>query len=347
MRLCARTPPQAPRGRAIARRHVHRAPTPPRASRGGAEPRARRSRAPRRPSLRLGAASAEPRRRGDLAAAQLHLAQRARALRLPLLPGTRAAAGRGPRRRGARLASGGRASGARARGTLVHRLLEPLDFAPPAGPRTRRCAAARRRARACGVGASGERGARSTCSPAALRAARAGEADRGGGASRREYPFALLPRAPSEPLLSGVIDLLAEERDGGALVIDYKSDRVAPERRPRGRWWSASTAFSACSTRSPSCARGRRGVEVVHWFLERPAGAGRARYSARAAASSSEPARERLERAPRAGFAVSPQPHRGLCLTCPGAPALCSWSEAETLRESPWREPGPLRPRAC
>ena len=47
---------------------------------------------------------------------------------------------------------------------------------------------------------------------------------------RREYPFAFALDAggPGGPLINGVIDLLADEADGGALVIDYKSDRVGP-----------------------------------------------------------------------------------------------------------------------
>jgi hypothetical protein len=32
-------------------------------------------------------------------------------------------------------------------------------------------------------------------------------------------------------------------------------------------------------------------------------------------------------------FAVAPEPHRGLCGTCPGRARLCSWEETMTLRE--------------
>ncbi len=54
---------------------------------------------------------------------------------------------------------------------------------------------------------------------------------------RREVVFALPldPAQPDGPLLNGVIDLLVlGEPDGRALVIDYKTDRVAPGGRPRG-----------------------------------------------------------------------------------------------------------------
>ena len=46
--------------------------------------------------------------------------------------------------------------------------------------------------------------------------------------ARREYPFAFSLGA-GEPLLTGVLDILLREPDGGLLVVDYKSDRVAAE----------------------------------------------------------------------------------------------------------------------
>jgi hypothetical protein len=53
-----------------------------------------------------------------------------------------------------------------------------------------------------------------------------------------------------------------------------------------------------------------------------------------------EALRARVERARARGFAVSEAPHRGLCLTCPGRARLCSWNEADTLRERPVLESG-------
>ncbi len=97
--------------------------------------------APRVPSYLQGAGALErdaerrppQRARGEAGGraggAQLHVAERARALRLPLLPGTRARHRRGSQRR-ARRGPRRAARGTRA-GTLVHVLLERLDFRAP------------------------------------------------------------------------------------------------------------------------------------------------------------------------------------------------------------------------
>ncbi len=44
--------------------------------------------------------------------------------------------------------------------------------------------------------------------------------------ARREYPFAF-SLGGGEPLVTGVLDLLVEQPDGSALIVDYKSDRLA------------------------------------------------------------------------------------------------------------------------
>ncbi|MSW96702.1 MAG: AAA family ATPase, partial [Actinobacteria bacterium] len=48
---------------------------------------------------------------------------------------------------------------------------------------------------------------------------------------RREAPFAvaLTGALPDGPLLTGVIDLLVDEQEGAVLVVDYKTDHVAPD----------------------------------------------------------------------------------------------------------------------
>ena len=43
-----------------------------------------------------------------------------------------------------------------------------------------------------------------------------------------EFSLALAPDQPAMPLLTGSIDLLADEGDGSMLVVDYKTDRVQP-----------------------------------------------------------------------------------------------------------------------
>jgi hypothetical protein len=156
---------------------------------------------------------------------------------------------------------------------------------------------------------------------------------------RREYPFAfsaLVDDAAGDrgPLLTGVIDLLAVEGDGAYLIVDYKSDRVAPdadlEALVREHYGVQRELYALALLRA-----GAERVEVVHWFLERPREWIGARYGARDRRALEGRLAERLERAGERPFAVSPRPHRGLCLTCPGRSGLCSWSDAETLREIP------------
>lgn len=224
----------------------------------------------------------------------------------------------------------------RARGTIVHRLLETVDFKRPSRPSAAQAAAV---ARELGVRAqrselehiatlAGAGGAPTRSSPAARLAA--------AGQVRREHPFAF-SLAAGEPLLAGVIDVLAEEADGGFLVVDYKTDRVDAEEE-----------LAALVEREYDLQRllyglavlraGAPAVEVVHWFLERPEQPVAVRYVAGERAALEARLAEHLERARGRAFAVTDRPHRGLCETCPGRASLCSWSDAETLRELPAKE---------
>jgi hypothetical protein len=140
-----------------------------------------------------------------------------------------------------------------------------------------------------------------------------------------------------------VIDVLAREADGGFLVVDYKTDRVGAEEQ-----------LSALVEREYSLQRliyalallraGARSVEIAHWFLQRPADWVAVRYGARERVGLEERLSEELRHAQKRGYVVSQHPHRALCETCPGRAGLCSWSDAETLREAP-RAGGPEPPR--
>jgi ATP-dependent helicase/nuclease subunit A len=217
---------------------------------------------------------------------------------------------------------------ARARGTLIHRLMESLDFARPRSISPRDVALC-----ALELGMHVGEDERAEIARLIESAAGAQPAARVAAARavRREHPFAF-SLGPQSPLISGVIDLLASETDGGQLVLDYKSDRVG-----------ANVDLQVLVEREYAVQRllyalailrdGAADVEIVHWFLERPAEPVSARYTA--------PERDELERhlaarvagARARGFQVSPRPHRGLCATCPGRTGLCSWGESETLRE--------------
>jgi hypothetical protein len=150
---------------------------------------------------------------------------------------------------------------------------------------------------------------------------------------RREHPFAFSLTA-REPLITGVIDLLAGEADGGYLVLDYKSDRVGSELQLDElvqRDYGIQRLLYALAV----LREGAASVEIVHWFLERPHESVGVRYTQADRVSLERQMGAKVALARTRPFAVSPRPHRGLCLTCPGRAGLCSWDEAHTLREDP------------
>jgi ATP-dependent exoDNAse (exonuclease V) beta subunit len=219
---------------------------------------------------------------------------------------------------------------ARARGTLIHRLLETLDFARPgslgrdqvtkaAGELGMRISEPEREEIAALIDAA-------RAAPPAARVASA-------TAVRREYAFAF-SLAGDQPLISGVIDLLARERDGSALVLDYKSDRVGADAE-LGELVEREYGVQRLLYALAVVRDGAPAVEIVHWFLERPNDWVAARFQAGERATLEAQVRAHVSAAARRGFAVSPAPHRALCLTCPGRAGLCSWDEAHTLREDP------------
>jgi len=235
----------------------------------------------------------------------------------------------------------------RARGTLVHRLLEDVDFSRPVAPSAEQVG---RIARELGIRApQSDREEIAALLQAACRSSPAARLA-GAGQIRREHPFAFSlavdqPSGPTEPggpnaqseaggqLIAGVIDLLARERDG-LLVVDYKSDRVGAEvdlRELVGREYGVQRLIYALAV----LRGGAAGVEVVHWFLERPDDPVSARFGAEDRDSLQAQLVARLGRARVDPFRVSATPHRGLCLTCPGRAGLCSWDEAHTLRAAP------------
>ncbi len=195
---------------------------------------------------------------------------------------------------------------ARARGTLVHGLLEGIDFRSASAPTPEQVAA---RARELGTRTSAaEREeiarliARALEAPPAARLATATSV-------RREYPFAfaLGPAAAGGPLVTGVIDLLAEEPGGGRLVLDYKSDRVGEQEDLEAlieRDYGVQRMLYALAVLRDGAER----VEVVHWFLGRPQEWLGARYTVADRGELEERLAARIQRAHARGFAVSRAP---------------------------------------
>jgi ATP-dependent exoDNAse (exonuclease V) beta subunit len=214
------------------------------------------------------------------------------------------------------------------RGSLVHALLEDLDFAQPASPTREAVDAAAATedveltdAEAQDVTRLVDAFARS---PLCGRLATA-------PVVRREASFAFaLDRSPRSLLVNGIVDVLAAEPDGGVLVVDYKTnplDRAGPEEITAAEYAAQRLVYALAALRD-----GAPAVEVAHCFLERPDQPAIARYTAADASGLSEELVELSRGLLTGDFTPTPTPHYELCGSCPGRRALCSHPEELTLR---------------
>jgi len=223
---------------------------------------------------------------------------------------------------------------ARVRGTIVHALLETIDFARPKVPTEDdvNLVSARIGARVAGPERLDivELLSRALLSEPAQRLARASRV-------RREHPFAFA-LARTEPIVTGVLDLIVEEADGMSLIVDYKSDRLAgdaasgdPEELERivERDYAIQRLLYALAAIEDGIDR----VEVAHWFLQRPQAWVSACFASSERDHLREQLRSRIAAARVEGFDVAKNPHRTLCLTCPGRGSLCSWPQERTMAE--------------
>jgi hypothetical protein len=226
----------------------------------------------------------------------------------------------------------------RVRGTLVHLLLEELDFARPRPPEAPEVLA-------LGVDLAPEevediRGLTGAFSRSPL-CARLAAAPR----VRREAAFAFaLDAAGSGPLVNGFVDVLAAEGGGRALVVDYKTDRLDgadPHDLVERDYATQRLVYALAALRD-----GAAEVEVAYCFLEAPEQpVGRTFTGAEAPALA-----ERLTQLARGvldeRYAVTDRPHRELCADCPGRRALCSHPESRTLQPlaTPPPAPSPAAP---
>jgi len=220
------------------------------------------------------------------------------------------------------------------RGTLVHALLERLDFRRPVRPTEAMIAEACVRS-----GLRAALGADDAAQVAEL-VERFGEGDlcrRLGRATavRREARFRFLLDARPPVLIGGVFDVIAREPGGRTLVVDYKTDRLEgadPQSLADSSYSTQRLVYALAALRA-----GATEVEVVHTFLERPQRPAVARF-----ARDQGPALE-AELAALAGgvvareFRVTDAPHRGVCDGCPAEGGLCSWPLEMTRREAPDR----------
>ncbi len=217
----------------------------------------------------------------------------------------------------------------RVRGSLVHRLLEDLDYARPSAPGVEAVAELAAawgleptRAELEDVRALVAAFARS---PLCARLASARR-------TRTEAPFSFtLDPAGGGPLVTGFLDAVAFEPDGGALIVDYKSDRLdgaAPADVVERDYATQRIVYALAALRD-----GAPRAEVAYCFLERPDEPVIKTFTDPNALT------ERLAGLAAdllAGrFPVTDAPHRELCGDCPGRAAMCSWPEAATLAADP------------
>jgi ATP-dependent exoDNAse (exonuclease V) beta subunit len=147
----------------------------------------------------------------------------------------------------------------------------------------------------------------------------------GATAVHRERPFSF---PLGSTLLTGVVDVLAEEADGTALVVDYKTDRVEGDVAALvERDYAIQRAAYALAALRAGFGR----VEVAYAFLERPDEPVTATFT------DAEALRAELQ-THAAGvldnqFPVAEEPHIDLCAGCPGRRALCVHPEELTGRE--------------
>ncbi|MEA2421490.1 MAG: hypothetical protein QOF55_589 [Thermoleophilaceae bacterium] len=220
------------------------------------------------------------------------------------------------------------------RGTIVHELLERVDFRRPRVP------------------GRAEIDRRAGANDVALTDAEAGEiADlierflasdlfgriRAARRVRRELPFAY----PLEPdglggrsvLINGVVDVHADLGER-LLVVDYKTDALGgrdPVEVCDEKYAGQRLVYALAGLRAGAYTE----VEVAYCFLERPDLVVSSSFAAgdRSALESDLLA---LAGGVIAGeFAPTDSPHRELCQFCPGQPALCSWTPDRTLADRP------------
>jgi ATP-dependent helicase/nuclease subunit A len=218
---------------------------------------------------------------------------------------------------------------ARVRGTIVHALLERLDFAAPQPPDDAaiRAAAARNGADPDAEQIAALRRLVAAFARSPLCPRLAAGADLG-----REQSFAFVADEAEEgPLINGYLDVVARERDGTLLVVDYKTDAVGDadlERLTEHDYGAQRLAYALAGL-----AAGARSVEVAHCYLERPEQLVSARYDVADAQQLRERLRELASGIFAGRFEVAAEPHRQLCAGCPGRTRLCSWELEMTGRE--------------
>ena len=219
------------------------------------------------------------------------------------------------------------------RGSIAHALLERIDFAAPVAPPPDDVAALieayREPVREAEVAELVELVAGFAGSPLRDRIAAAERV-------RTELPFSfvLAPDAAGgrSLLVTGIVDVHALERDG-ALVVDYKSDRLGdrdPAELVESDYAVQRLVYALAALRAEAPR-----VEVAYVFLERPSEPVSAVYEAAEIDDLDRRLRDVAAPVAAGSFLPTSRPWRGLCGDCPGQPGLCSWPPERTLAPEP------------
>ncbi|HEX2416104.1 MAG TPA: PD-(D/E)XK nuclease family protein, partial [Thermoleophilaceae bacterium] len=216
------------------------------------------------------------------------------------------------------------------RGSIVHGLLERIDFKRPLVPPESEVA---RRLESYGAPSGAEAAADLRGMVERVAASRLRERIAAAGRVRAEVPFAFTLSPPGAGgrslLVNGVVDVHAVESDR-VLVVDWKSDPLLdrePEQVVADSYSTQRIVYALAVLRS-----GAERVEVAHCFLERPDEPATALYCQADAGALEDELLGLARGVVEASFIPAAEPHVGLCGDCPGRDALCSYGPELTLR---------------
>ncbi len=216
------------------------------------------------------------------------------------------------------------------RGSIVHRLIELLDFRRPLVPPDDEIASQIERH---GIPALPDEVADLRAMVERLAGSRLRGRIAAARRVRTELPFAFTVVPPGAGgrslLMNGVVDVHALEEDG-TLVVDWKSDVLGdhePEALVAESYSTQRIVYALAALRA-----GAERVEVAHCFLERPDEPAVAIYEAADAERLEAELLELARGVVESAFTPSSEPHAALCADCPGRDALCIHGPELTLR---------------
>lgn len=155
---------------------------------------------------------------------------------------------------------------------------------------------------------------------------------------QRERGFAFALDASSSPgpapLVNGFVDVIAHLPDGSAVILDYKTDQVEDgtdlEQLVVADYSVQRAIYALAALRG-----GANAVSVTHLFLNRPREPAVARFTTADITALEAQVRDQAAGLLAGDFTPTDTPHRGLCATCPGRAALCSYGPELTERDLP------------